>query len=177
MKWSFAFVFLLVSAVAQAQPYCDSLFTLRKDKNSGNHSVWIMHTPLKLGNYAQDSSTINLRLQKMRNASDKWIIRIVAEDMMQRCVKQDDLIYFKFENESEPGFPNETAGNCEGIYQLDIPIHSIGAALSTSKLKKLLRNKRLVNIGLENVKGYTDGYLTEEQSDILRDIINCMLEE
>ncbi|RYD59095.1 MAG: hypothetical protein EOP56_02375 [Sphingobacteriales bacterium] len=166
------FVFNILSARAQAP--CESKFTLHKDKR-GQHT-WIMHTSLKLSNWTKDTATVELRLQKMRDRNDKWVIVLSVIDNTNKCVKEGAKAFFKFTDNSEPGYANPT-GNCEGVYQVEMPIASVGTSMGSNKLKNLLRKKRLVSISLENAKGFTDGIMAEEEGEELLDIINCMLDE
>lgn len=176
MRYIFGVIFILIAVLAKAQPACDSLFTLQKDKKASGKYTWVMHTPLRLTNWAKDTTTIELRIQKMRDRNDKWVIVLSAVDMMNKCVREGSKVYFRFEDDSEPGY-SQLSGNCEGVYQVEMPVVSVGTSMGSNKLKNLLRNKRIISISLQNDKGFTDGMLWEEGGILLRDIINCMLEE
>jgi hypothetical protein len=176
MRHILGIIFVLNTMMAGAQPACDSLFTLQKDKKAGGRHTWIMHTPLRLTNWAKDTATIELRIQKMRDRNDKWVIVVSAVDMMNKCVREGSKVYFRFEDNTEPGY-SQLSGNCEGVYQVEMPVVSVGSSMGSNKLKNLLRNKRLISVSLENEKGFTDGMLWDEGGIFLQDIINCMLEE
>lgn len=176
MRYILGILFMLSTALAGAQPACDSLFTLQKDKKGGGRHTWIMHTPLRLMNWSKDSATMELRLQKMRDRNDKWVIVLSVVDLMNKCFLEGSKAYFKFADGNEPGY-SQISGNCEGVYQVEMPVLSVGTPMGSNKLKNLLRKKRMISISLENPKGFTDGILLDEDGELLQDIVNCMLEE
>lgn len=176
MRYIFGCLLVFNSLFALAQPACDSLFTLQKDKSPGRHT-WVMHTPIALSNWSKDTATVELRLQKMRDRHGDWVILLTTVDLVDKCIKEGSKIYFKFTDGNEPGYVTQAAGNCEGVYQVEIPIQAVGTSMGSNKLKNLLRKKRLISVSLEHPKGFTDGILLDEQGEMLLDIINCMLEE